>query len=98
MVQAASKWDTERKGVTFFLTEKMNLEIAESGGKTALALAATTNLYEVVKMLVSVCLLNKEFKDFEIIFNCFIRYHSLLLSQKLKCAFSPLYVVDIALL
>lgn len=53
MVQAASKWDTERKGVTFFLTEKMNLEIAESGGKTALALAATTNLYEVVKMLVS---------------------------------------------
>lgn len=55
MVQAASKWDTKRKGVTFFLSEKMNLENAESGGKTPLALAATSKLFEVVKMLVSVC-------------------------------------------
>nr|XP_034325804.1 poly [ADP-ribose] polymerase tankyrase-like isoform X4 [Crassostrea gigas] len=52
MVQAASKWDTKRKGVTFFLSEKMNLESAESEGKTPLALAATSKLFEVVKMLV----------------------------------------------
>ncbi|XP_078315747.1 poly [ADP-ribose] polymerase tankyrase-like isoform X2 [Crassostrea virginica] len=53
MVQAASKWDTEGKGVKFFLSEKLNLESAEKEGKTPLALAVTKNLFEVSKKLIN---------------------------------------------
>lgn len=55
MVQAASKWDTEGKGVKFFLSEKLNLESADKEGKTPLTLAVTQNLFEVSKKLVSNC-------------------------------------------
>lgn len=89
MVHAASEWDTERKGVTFFLSEKMNLENAESGGRTPLAFAATTKLYEVVKMLVSVCLLIKNLRTWK-------SFSSVSFSSSV--VFFPLFVVDIALL
>lgn len=54
MVQAAAKWDKEGKGMKYFLSQKLNLESADTDGKTPLALAVTHNLLEIVKMLVSV--------------------------------------------
>ncbi|XP_061174017.1 poly [ADP-ribose] polymerase tankyrase-like isoform X2 [Saccostrea echinata] len=52
MVQAAAAWDNEGKGLKFFVTQKPNLESAESEGKTPLALAVTKNSLEIAKMLI----------------------------------------------
>lgn len=55
MVYVVLKWDIKRKGVIFFFLEKMNLESVESEGKIFLVLVVILKLFEVVKMLVSVC-------------------------------------------